>query len=177
MFQTSVTSGLAFISGVGMYDWSLCARKFLLSDFVVTNIAGSGTKIHHDTLLKPFRKGWQWSVWPVKSRQMSIKVAQNFAQKLNVLTPLRKLPKNMGDLDKLIVAPGFEKLPKVQKIAQSDHSDNDATLRFIHMICFSSMRLRQTVVVQKIRKFSHLCRNTTVCGSHKRKTKLVRMSL
>ena len=104
---------------------------------------------------------------------MSIKVAQNFAQKLNVLTPLRKLPYNMGDLDKLIVAPGFEKLPKVQ----TDHSDNDATLRLIHMICFLSMRLRQTVVVQKIRKFSHLCRNTTVCGSHKRKTKLVRMSL
>ena len=85
---------------------------------------------------------------------MSIKVAQNFAQKWNVLTPLRKLPKNMGDLATLIVPQGFEKLLKVQKIAQSDHSDNDATLRFIHMSCFLSMRLRQTVVVQKIRKFT-----------------------
>ena len=31
---------------------------------------------------------------------------------LKILTPLQKLPKNVGDLDKLIVAKGFEKLPK-----------------------------------------------------------------
>ena len=30
------------------------------------------------------------------------------------MTPLQKLPKNVGDLDKLIVAKGFKKLPKVQ---------------------------------------------------------------
>ena len=30
------------------------------------------------------------------------------------LTPLQKLPKNVGDFGKLIVAKGFEKLPKVQ---------------------------------------------------------------
>ena len=29
----------------------------------------------------------------------------------------------MGDLGKLIVAKGFKKLPKVQKIAQSRHTD------------------------------------------------------
>ena len=34
--------------------------------------------------------------------------------KLNILTPLRKLPKDVRDLGKLIVAKGFEKLPKVQ---------------------------------------------------------------
>ena len=33
---------------------------------------------------------------------------------LKILTPLQKLPKNVGDLDKLIVAKGFEKLAKVQ---------------------------------------------------------------
>ena len=33
---------------------------------------------------------------------------------LNILTPLQKLPKNVGDLGKLIVAKGFIKLPKVQ---------------------------------------------------------------
>ena len=33
---------------------------------------------------------------------------------LKILTPLQKLPKNVGDLGKLIVAKGFEKLPKVQ---------------------------------------------------------------
>ena len=31
-----------------------------------------------------------------------------------ILTPLQKLPKNVRDLDKLIVAKGFKKLPKVQ---------------------------------------------------------------
>ena len=30
------------------------------------------------------------------------------------LTPLQKLLKNVGDLDKLIVAKGFQKLPQVQ---------------------------------------------------------------
>ena len=34
--------------------------------------------------------------------------------KLKILTPLQKLPKNVTDLDKFIVANGFEKLPKVQ---------------------------------------------------------------
>ena len=33
---------------------------------------------------------------------------------LKILTPLQKLPNNVGDLGKQIVAPGFEKLPKVQ---------------------------------------------------------------
>ena len=35
-------------------------------------------------------------------------------EKLKILTPLQKLPKNVGDFGKLIVAKGFEKLPKVQ---------------------------------------------------------------
>ena len=35
-------------------------------------------------------------------------------EKLKTLTHLQKLPKNVGDLGKLIVAKGFEKLPKVQ---------------------------------------------------------------
>ena len=37
-------------------------------------------------------------------------------EKWKMLTPLQKLPKNVGDLGKLIVAKGFKKLPKVQKI-------------------------------------------------------------
>ena len=44
------------------------------------------------------------------------------------LTPLQKLPKNVGDLGKLIVAKGFKKLPKVQKIAQSGHTDCNQVL-------------------------------------------------
>ena len=40
-----------------------------------------------------------------------------------ILTPLQKLPKNGEDWAKLIVAKGFKKLPKVQIIAQSGHTD------------------------------------------------------
>ena len=32
-------------------------------------------------------------------------------EKLKILTHLQKLPENVGDLGKLIVAKGFEKLP------------------------------------------------------------------
>ena len=35
-------------------------------------------------------------------------------EKFKVLTPLQKLPKNVGDLGKLIVTKGLKKLPKVQ---------------------------------------------------------------
>ena len=35
-------------------------------------------------------------------------------EKLKILTSLKKLPKNVGDLGKLIVAKSFKKLPKVQ---------------------------------------------------------------
>ena len=43
-------------------------------------------------------------------------------EKLEILTPLQKLPKNVEDLGKLIVGKGFKNLPKVQKIAQSGHT-------------------------------------------------------
>ena len=47
---------------------------------------------------------------------MSIEVAQKMIslEKLKILAPSPKLFKNVGDLGKLIVAKGFEKLPKVQ---------------------------------------------------------------
>ena len=34
-------------------------------------------------------------------------------ENFKILTPLQKLPQNVGDLGKLIAATGFEKLPKV----------------------------------------------------------------
>ena len=43
-------------------------------------------------------------------------------EKLKILTSLQKFPQNVGDLGNLIVAKGFEKLPKVQSIAQSGHT-------------------------------------------------------
>ena len=38
------------------------------------------------------------------------------------MTPLQKLPKNVGDLDKLAVAKGFKKGPRYKKITQSGHT-------------------------------------------------------
>ena len=35
-------------------------------------------------------------------------------EKLKIMTPFQKLPKNVEDLGKLIVTKGFKKLPKVQ---------------------------------------------------------------
>ena len=43
-----------------------------------------------------------------------------------ILTPLQKLPNNVGNVGKIIVATGFEWLPKVQKIAQSGHTTTQA---------------------------------------------------
>ena len=43
-----------------------------------------------------------------------------------ILTPIQKLYNNMVNLGKVIVATGFEWLPKVQKIAQSGHTVADA---------------------------------------------------
>ena len=65
-----------------------------------------------------------WSVWPDKNRQMSIKVAQKWM----ILTPLQKLPKNVGDLGKFIVAKGLKNCPKCKKIAQSGHTGGDVPL-------------------------------------------------
>ena len=42
-----------------------------------------------------------------------------------ILAPLQKLPKNVGDLGKLIVAKAFKKLPKVQKIVNSGHTGKE----------------------------------------------------
>ena len=39
-----------------------------------------------------------------------------------IMTPFQKLAYNVGNLCKIIVATGFEWLPKVQKIAQSGHT-------------------------------------------------------
>ena len=46
----------------------------------------------------------------------------NSLEKWRILTPFQKLPNNVGDLGKIIVAPSFECLPKEQKIAKSGHT-------------------------------------------------------
>ena len=40
-----------------------------------------------------------------------------------ILAPLQKMPNYVGDLGKLIFAKGFKKLPKVQKNANSGHTE------------------------------------------------------
>ena len=58
-----------------------------------------------------------------------------------------KLPKKVGDLGKLIVAKGFKKLPKVQKIAQSGHTDcvlsNLAYFPFTQSILVAHWKVRR----------------------------------
>ena len=46
-----------------------------------------------------------------------------------ILTSLQKLTKNGEDWGNLIVAKGFENLPKVQNIAQSGHTDHTFQMR------------------------------------------------
>ena len=55
------------------------------------------------------------SAWPVKSKQMSIKSGPKLIslEKWKILTPLTNYLK-CGNLGKIIVATGLEKLPKVQ---------------------------------------------------------------
>ena len=65
-------------------------------------------------------------MWPEENRQMPIKSCAKMIslEKWKILTPLQNLPRNIWDLGKLIAAKVFKKLPKVQKIAQSGHTDN-----------------------------------------------------
>ena len=46
-------------------------------------------------------------------------------EKWMILTPLQKLPNNVSNLGKLIVATGFDSLLKKQKIAQSGHTGGE----------------------------------------------------
>ena len=54
-------------------------------------------------------------------------------EKIMILTPLQKLPNNVSYCGKIIVATGFECLPKKQKIPQSGHTAADV-LSFIHSL-------------------------------------------
>ena len=56
------------------------------------------------------------AVWPEKNRPNVYKCCPKIIslEKWNILTPLQKMPKNVGDLDKLIAAKSFKKLPNIQ---------------------------------------------------------------
>ena len=64
-----------------------------------------------------------FSVTRKKSPNVYKKLSKNdFTRKMIDFNTLQKLPKNVGDLGKFIVAKGFKKLLKVQKIARSGHT-------------------------------------------------------
>ena len=67
-------------------------------------------------------------------------------EKWKILSPLQKLPNNVGNLGKLIVATGFKKLPKVQLIAQSGHTGHHAA----SCLCIQVNRM-------------HICLRFSVC--------------
>ena len=80
-------------------------KSLLLSRWVNICIFSLAISVTRKNIAK-FYKSW--------SKMISL-------EKWYILTHLQKLPKNVGDLGKLIAAKGFEKLPKLQKIAQSVH--------------------------------------------------------
>ena len=54
-------------------------------------------------------------MWPEKIAKCLKKLPEiDFTRKMIDFDTLQKLPKNMEDLGKLIVAKGFKKMPKVQ---------------------------------------------------------------
>ena len=79
----------------------------------------------------PYKVSSEWSLpqWHTASvtRQISPNVYKSCTKIISLdkwmsLTSLQKLPNNVGILGKIIVATGFEWLPKVQKIVQSGHA-------------------------------------------------------
>ena len=52
-------------------------------------------------------------------------------KKLKILTPLQKIAQECSRFGQKVVAKGFEKMPKVQLIAQSGHTDCNLSLELI----------------------------------------------
>ena len=67
-------------------------------------------------------------------------------EKLKILAHTQKLPKTVGYLGKLIVAKGFKKLPKVQKIAKSGHTVSHS-LNLFYTYRLSSVSLPSSVTI------------------------------
>ena len=62
----------------------------------------------------------------------------------------------MGDLGKIIVAAGFEKLPKVQQIAQSGHTDHQKHCqvhRYVPMCCTKRMKTSTTILSTQVGRY------------------------
>ena len=65
-------------------------------------------------------------------------------EKLNIFTPLKKLPNNIGDLGKLIVAKGFKscpmskKLPDLVKLVPTHYAIHRPLSAFLNYLYFVS---------------------------------------
>ena len=70
-----------------------------------------------------------------------------------ILTPLQKLPNNVGNLGKLSVATSFEWLPKVQKIAQSGHTEGITPLTRVHLLQKFTVPIKFNCITLARRKF------------------------
>ena len=71
-------------------------------------------------------------MWPVKSRQMSIKVApKDCTRNIKDFDTFTKIAKIVGNLDKIILATGFEKFSKVQ----SGHTAGTPTYYVVFRDC------------------------------------------
>ena len=66
-------------------------------------------------------------------------------EKRIILTPLQKLSENVRDLGKLIVAKGFNKLPKVQKISHSGHTVHLPTVHLRRHVCQTATEVPRSV--------------------------------
>ena len=84
------------------------------------------------------------------------------SEKWMILAPLQKLPKNVESLGKLIVAKGFKKLPKVQKIANSGHTGWKCIVEFlrIHKIGFSAFLYLNDLLFKKL--LEQLCQGARI---------------
>ena len=84
-----------------------------------------------------------------------------------ILAPLQKLPYNVGDLGKIIVAIGFEWLAKVQKNAKSGNTGRNS----IHLFLFLKVEISKEVFYFLFRNFSiifiyqlpYLCPTNGLC--------------
>ena len=87
-------------------------------------------------------------------------------EKWMILAPLLKLPKNVGDLGKFLVAKGFKKLPKVQKIANSGHTGG---LSLPTLLSIFSVRLEASSLLENLPKicwFSFIICQVISCSNN-----------
>ena len=79
-----------------------------------------------------------------------------------ILAPLQKLPKNVEDLGKLIVAKGFNKLPKVHKIANSGHAGKGQKF-FMSFHSWSDARKKNVRNKRQKSSFTFLQNESKIC--------------